>query len=124
MGGVELLSREGEIAIGRPIEAGRETLIWGLCESRSTFNAIIGWSDALNEGTMQLREILDLEAMLSKGPTPEQVTEGEEDGEGEISEKNAGPTFKEQEEPEEVAVADEDEAALIERRTAPVAEDD
>ena len=103
MGAVELLSREGEIAIAKRIEAGRDTMIWGLCESPITFNAIIGWSNALNEGTMQLREILDLEAMLSKGPTPEQVTEGEEDGEGEISEKNAGPTFKEEEEPEEAA---------------------
>jgi RNA polymerase primary sigma factor len=73
MGAVELLSREGEIAIAKRIEAGRDTMIWGLCESPITFNAIIEWSNALNEGRMQLREILDLEAMLSKGPTPEQV---------------------------------------------------
>jgi RNA polymerase primary sigma factor len=69
MGAVELLSREGEIAIAKRIEAGRDTMIWGLCESPITFNAIIGWSTALDEGRMQLREILDLEAMLSKGPT-------------------------------------------------------
>ena len=124
MGAVELLSREGEIAIAKRIEAGRDTMIWGLCESPITFNAIIAWSNALNVGTMQLREILDLDAMLSKGPTPEQVTEGEEDGEGEISEKNAGPTFKEEEEPEEAPQPDEDEEGLIDRRTAPVAEDD
>src|SRR3954470_18247648 len=90
MGAVELLSREGEIAIAKRIEAGRDTMIWGLCESPITFNAIIDWSHALNEGRMQLREILDLEAMLSKGPTPEQIaaTEegGEGGGEGEISE--------------------------------------
>src|SRR4028119_558137 len=73
MGAVELLSREGEIAIAKRIEAGRDTMIWGLCESPITFNAIIQWSDALNEGAMQLREILDLDAMLSKGPTPEQA---------------------------------------------------
>src|SRR5881397_2535670 len=79
MGSVELLSREGEIAIAKRIEAGRDTMIWGLCESPITFNAIIDWSNALNEGQMQLREILDLDAMLSKGPTPEQV-EGEEEG--------------------------------------------
>ena len=104
MGAVELLSREGEIAIAKRIEAGRDTMIWGLCESPITFNAIIDWSNALNEGTMQLREILDLDAMLSKGPTAEQITdEDEEDGEGEISEKTAGPTFKEEEEPEEAA---------------------
>jgi hypothetical protein len=77
MGAVELLSREGEIAIAKRIEAGRDTMIWGLCESPITFNAIIGWSDALNRGDMQLREILDLEAMLSKGPTPEQVAAAE-----------------------------------------------
>ena len=73
MGAVELLSREGEIAIAKRIEAGRDIMIWGLCESPITFNAIIGWSNALNEGRMQLREILDLEAMLSKGPTAEQI---------------------------------------------------
>src|SRR3954471_24790126 len=50
MGAVELLSREGEIAIAKRIEAGRDTMIWGLCESPITFNAIIGWSNALNEG--------------------------------------------------------------------------
>ncbi len=68
MGAVELLSREGEIAIAKRIEAGRDTMILGLCESPITFNAIIDWSNALNEGTMQLREILDLDAMLSKDP--------------------------------------------------------
>ncbi|MFL6859382.1 MAG: sigma-70 factor domain-containing protein, partial [Sphingomicrobium sp.] len=47
MGAVELLSREGEIAIAKRIEAGRDTMIWGLCESPITFNAIIGWSNAL-----------------------------------------------------------------------------
>src|SRR4051812_31096621 len=100
-GAVELLSREGEIAIAKRIEAGRDIMIWGLCESPITFNAIIAWSNALNEGRMQLREILDLEAMLSKGPTAEQLTESEQGGEpgaeNEISEKVAGPTIKEEE---------------------------
>ena len=50
MGAVELLSREGEIAIAKRIEAGRDIMIWGLCESPITFNAIIEWSNALNEG--------------------------------------------------------------------------
>src|SRR5579884_4394592 len=127
MGAVELLSREGEIAIAKRIEAGRDTMIWGLCESPITFNAIIGWSNALNQGRMQLREILDLEAMLSKGPTAEQLTESEEgeEGEGEISEKVAGPSIKEEEEiedePEEKSEDDED---MVERRTQPQAEDD
>jgi RNA polymerase primary sigma factor len=73
MGAVELLSREGEIAIAKRIEAGRDTMIAGLCESPMTFNAIIQWSNALNEGRMLLREILDLDAMLDKEPTAEQV---------------------------------------------------
>ncbi|HEY6917407.1 MAG TPA: RNA polymerase sigma factor region1.1 domain-containing protein, partial [Allosphingosinicella sp.] len=123
MGAVELLSREGEIAIAKRIEAGRDTMIWGLCESPITFNAIIEWSTALNEGAMQLREILDLDAMLSKGPTPEQVEGAEDESEDEISEKTAGPSFKEEEEPEEEASADEDDE-LTERRTPRPAEDD
>ncbi|QJU59744.1 RNA polymerase sigma factor RpoD [Sphingomonas sp. AP4-R1] len=110
MGAVELLSREGEIAIAKRIEAGRDTMIQGLCESPITFNAIIDWSTQLNEGTMQLREILDLDAMVSKGPTAEQVEGAEDDDSGEISEKSAGPSFKEEEEPEEASVdGDEDE---------------
>jgi RNA polymerase primary sigma factor len=128
MGAVELLSREGEIAIAKRIEAGRDTMIWGLCESPITFNAIIEWSNALNEGTMQLREILDLEAMLSKGPTAEQINESEEgggEGEGEISAAVAGPAFKEEEEPEEEEAApSDDEDDMVERRAKPVAEDD
>ena len=108
MGAVELLSREGEIAIATRIEAGRDTMILGLCESPITFNAIIDWSTALNEGTMQLREILDLDAMLSKDAGPENLGEDEDDDNGEISAKNAGPQFKEEEEPEEPSVDDED----------------
>ncbi len=124
MGAVELLSREGEIAIAKRIEAGRDTMILGLCESPITFNAIIDWSTALNEGTMQLREILDLDAMLSKDPAPESLTEDGEEGDGEISEKNAGPSFKEEEEPEEVAAVDEDEESMTERRTPRPSDDE
>ena len=123
MGAVELLSREGEIAIAKRIEAGRDTMILGLCESPITFNAIIGWSNALNEGTMQLREILDLDAMLSKGPSAEQVEGAEEDDNGEISEKTAGTSFKEEEEPEEVA-EEEDEDSMTERRTPRPSDDE
>jgi len=118
MGAVELLSREGEIAIAKRIEAGRDTMIWGLCESPITFNAIIDWSTALNNGHMQLREILDLEAMLSKGPTPEQVAGAEEDDDT-ISESTAGPTFKEEEEPEEAPAEEEDEEGSMTERRAP-----
>jgi len=123
MGAVELLSREGEIAIAKRIEAGRDTMILGLCESPITFNAIIGWSTALNEGAIQLREILDLDAMLSKDPTPDNL-ENEEDGDGEISEKNAGPSFKEEEDVEEVSADDDDEESMTERRAKRPADDD
>src|SRR6478735_4275418 len=86
MGAVELLSREGEIAIAKRIEAGRDTMIQGLCESPITFHAIIQWSEALNNGEMQLREILDLDAMLSKEPAPEALADdAEEPADGEIS---------------------------------------
>ncbi|EXS71843.1 RNA polymerase sigma factor RpoD [Sphingobium sp. Ant17] len=124
MGAVELLSREGEIAIAKRIEAGRDTMILGLCESPTTFNAIIEWSTALNNGEMQLREILDLDAMLSKDPAPESLEEGAEDDDGEISEKTAGPSFKEEEEPEEESAdADEDEEGA-ERRPRRVEEEE
>ncbi|MGI9408398.1 MAG: RNA polymerase sigma factor RpoD [Hyphomicrobiaceae bacterium] len=62
MGTVELLSREGEIAIAKRIEAGREAMIAGLCESPLTFQAIIIWHDELNEAKILLRDIIDLEA--------------------------------------------------------------
>ncbi|RYY13053.1 MAG: RNA polymerase sigma factor RpoD, partial [Alphaproteobacteria bacterium] len=112
MGAVELLSREGEIAIAKRIEAGRDMMIMGLCESPITFHAIIQWSDALNAGEMQLREILDLDAMLSKEPPADKMTDDaeEEDDDGEISEATAGPTIREEEEVEdEPAARDEDD---------------
>jgi RNA polymerase primary sigma factor len=67
MGSVELLSREGEIAIAKRIEAGREAMIAGLCESPLTFQAIIIWRDELVEGRVLLRDIIDLEATYA-GP--------------------------------------------------------
>ncbi|MDD3181484.1 MAG: RNA polymerase sigma factor RpoD [Alphaproteobacteria bacterium] len=96
MGTVELLSREGEIAIAKRIEAGREMMISGICESPLTIQAILGWHDALNEGKMLLRDIIDLEAtygggpnsedeMLSEGASAEDESEAEEEkpeGEG------------------------------------------
>jgi RNA polymerase primary sigma factor len=67
MGSVELLSREGEVAIAKRIEAGREAMIAGLCENPLTFQAIIIWRDELNEGKVFLRDIIDLEATYA-GP--------------------------------------------------------
>ena len=71
MGRVELLSREGEIAIAKRIEAGRSTMIDGLCESPMTFMAMIHWADELEDGEMLLRDIIDLDASTGKGPTNE-----------------------------------------------------
>ncbi|OYU01248.1 MAG: RNA polymerase sigma factor RpoD [Sphingomonadaceae bacterium PASS1] len=124
MGAVELLSREGEIAIAKRIESGRDTMILGLCESPITFHAIIDWSNALNDGEMQLREILDLDAMLSKAP--ETLTdEEEEEGDGEISEKTAGVTYKEEEEvDDEPEAASDDDDDMTERRSRPVEEEE
>src|SRR5688500_6565051 len=128
MGAVELLSREGERAIGKRIEAGRDTMILGLCESPITFHAIIMWAEAINAGEMQLREIRDLDAMLSKEPAREALADdADDDEEVEISEKTAGPSYKEEEDVEEEpeADADDEEEDGIERRARrPVEEDD
>jgi len=84
MGSVELLSREGEIAIAKRIEAGREAMIAGLCESPLTFQAIIIWRDELNEGKVLLRDIIDLEATY-EGPdakaAPVEADDSDEDAE-------------------------------------------
>ncbi|RCL78282.1 MAG: RNA polymerase sigma factor RpoD [PS1 clade bacterium] len=72
MGSVELLSREGEIAIAKRIEAGRETMIAGLCESPLTFQAIIIWRDELNDGKVLLRDIIDLDATFA-GPDAKKI---------------------------------------------------
>ena len=72
MGSVELLSREGEIAIAKRIEAGREAMIAGLCESPLTFQAIIIWRDELNDAKVLLRDIIDLEATYA-GPDGKRV---------------------------------------------------
>ena len=103
MGAVELLSREGEIAIAKRIEAGRDMMIMGLCQSPITFHAIIQWSEALNAEEMQLREILDLDAMLSKEPPADKLNDDAEDDDddGEISEETAGPTIRDDDEDED-----------------------
>ncbi|CAI9121831.1 RNA polymerase sigma factor RpoD [Brytella acorum] len=79
MGAVELLSREGEIAIAKRIEAGRDEMIGGLCESPLTIRAIISWHDILKGGEMLLRDIVDLEASQGGGEGPEDTpSESEE----------------------------------------------
>jgi len=80
MGSVELLSREGEIAIAKRIEAGREAMIAGLCESPLTFQAVIIWREELAEGKILMRDIIDLEATYA-GPDAKQAPKPPE-GEG------------------------------------------
>ena len=77
MGSVELLSREGEIAIAKRIEAGRNTMITGLCESPLTFQAITIWRDELLEETIMLRDVIDLETTFGQSNADESH---EEDG--------------------------------------------
>jgi RNA polymerase primary sigma factor len=96
MGSVELLSREGEIAIAKRIEAGREMMIGGICESPLTTRALMGWRDALNEGKILLRDIVDLDATYASGiietadlpvPVPVPAPEAAAAGEGEEAEE-------------------------------------
>ncbi|HTI02779.1 MAG TPA: RNA polymerase sigma factor RpoD [Acidisoma sp.] len=90
MGSVELLSREGEIAIAKRIEAGRDMMIGGLCESPLTFRAIVEWHESLKDGKILLRDVIDLEATQGMGNPP---AEGEGETEGEESEPAAPPAF-------------------------------
>ncbi|HHK74979.1 MAG TPA: RNA polymerase sigma factor RpoD, partial [Rhizobiales bacterium] len=90
MGSVELLSREGEIAIAKRIEAGREAMIAGLCESPLTFQAIIIWRDELNEGRILLRDIINLDATYS-GPQIDNTIKPDEEASEEDAEKPADP---------------------------------
>ena len=87
MGSVELLSREGEIAIAKRIEAGRDAMIGGLCESPLTFQAILTWHEAIKDGRMLLRDVIDLEATAAADspdvPPPSEAEEFEEGEEGE-----------------------------------------
>ena len=88
MGSVELLSREGEIAIAKRIEAGREMMIGGICESPLTIKAIVEWHDDLVEGQMLLRDIIDLETTYGGAPNAGEDSESSDEGDGQPS--NAG----------------------------------
>jgi RNA polymerase primary sigma factor len=99
MGSVELLSREGEIAIAKRIEAGREMMIGGICENPLTIRAIVGWRDALAEGKMLLRDIIDLDATYGSagfdqaavaGAPVAAATDGAEAGPDEAASGEAG----------------------------------
>ena len=112
MGSVELLSREGEIAIAKRIEAGRDAMIRGLCESPLTFEAMIVWRDELVNERVLLRDIIDLEATYgaeNPPPEPEEEEEDEEDeaenseNEDETEEEAAARRRREEEEEDESA---------------------
>jgi RNA polymerase primary sigma factor len=93
MGSVELLSREGEIAIAKRIEAGRDMLIGGICESPLTIQAIVRWHDALIAGEILLREIVDLDATLGGGPgQPPKPGEEENSDDDKTENKDGAPT--------------------------------
>src|SRR5579863_8713415 len=104
MGSVELLSREGEIAIAKRIEAGREMMIGGICESPLTMRAIIAWRDALNDGKMLLRDVIDLDATYGnsafEAETAQMAENGQANGEseGEAEEPAAAEGSEESEE--------------------------
>ncbi|MEO1718142.1 MAG: RNA polymerase sigma factor RpoD, partial [Planctomycetota bacterium] len=111
MGTVELLSREGEIAIAKRIEAGHEAMIAGLCESPLTFQAIIIWRDELNDGKVLLRDIIDLEATY-EGPeakAPPAADNAEGDDAKSDDEKKAEGASEDGEKTEGEASSDDDD---------------
>jgi len=75
MGSVELLSREGEIEIAKRIEAGKQAMMEGICESPLTFRALVGWYEALQDGNVLLRDIIDLDVTYKGGPDSEGATD-------------------------------------------------
>ena len=111
MGSVELLSREGEIAIAKRIEAGRELMIGGICESPLTIRALLHWRDQIADGVVPLRDIIDLEttyARINGSPVDEKILENIEDG-IEASDLEDEDEEEEEEEDEEAAEESEDE---------------
>jgi RNA polymerase primary sigma factor len=117
MGSVELLSREGEIAIAKRIEAGREAMIAGLCESPLTFQAIIIWRDELNDGKILLRDIIDLEATYQgpdakpapSQPLPEGMNGSEPHPQGDGGASQAKRGQDEDEQPQQPEEFDDDD---------------
>ena len=114
MGTVELLSREGEIAIAKRIEAGRDMMIGGLCESTQTFKALIAWHEAVKDGRMLLRDVIDLEATNTadnpEPPPPDPEEELEESEEGEEAPGLSLSALEEKLKPEVLLAFDEIEA--------------
>jgi RNA polymerase primary sigma factor len=104
MGSVELLSREGEIAIAKRIEAGREMMIGGICESPLTIRALLHWRDQIADGVVPLRDIIDLETTYAKingGPVDEDGMTSMGDGidDADLEDEEAEESEDEEEEP-------------------------
>jgi RNA polymerase primary sigma factor len=120
MGTVMLLSREGEIAIAKRIEAGRNMMIEGLCEAPLVLDAILGWSRAVQDGSMLLRDVLDLDATAGAGEgPPDDVSEQDDEETGEASEAGTmvSPSVLEQQlKPEAMAAFKAIEAAWEQMR--------
>lgn len=116
MGTVELLSREGEISIAKRIEAGRETMLEGVCESPMAIQAIIDWHDALQDGRMLLRDVIDLEATYGDLDTLPQKTEkdalAELDDEKPAEKKADGDDAENEDGEQTEAVEEEDELSV------------
>ncbi len=113
MGSVELLSREGEIAIAKRIEAGRETMIAGLCENPLTFRALVEWAEMLEEEEILLRDVIDLDAMYGIDPAIENEQPSEEEVEEETvkeeSKEGESETGSEEENSEETTTDEDDD---------------
>ena len=115
MGAVELLSREGEIAIAKRIEAGREKMIGAICESPMTIRSIINWKDSIKDGTMLLRDIVDLEATYDMSDISENKLEDtlkliEDAGQKEeIKEKDKNKTDNQNEDEVDIQNSEDDE---------------
>ncbi len=106
MGTVELLSREGEIAIAKRIEAGKEMMIGGICESPLAIESLIAWYDALQKGDILLREVIDLDATYSDGEEELDEDEDEEEGEeGEDGDEDSEGKKKDDSEEEENSIS-------------------
>ena len=119
MGSVELLSREGEIAIAKRIEAGREKMIGAICESPMTIRSIINWKESIKEGTMLLRDIVDLEQTYDLSDIGDtkiddtlKLIEGDSDNKEKEKEKKAEKTKDKDENNNETPAEDEEEEGL------------
>jgi RNA polymerase primary sigma factor len=125
MGTIELLSREGEIEIAKRIEAGRNMVLEALCESPLTMRAIISWRDAIGEGKVLLRDVIDLEATYGAEPQSDDDAQGEKDeGDKEEGDKEEGDKEEGDKEKGDKAEGDEAEAEAADTESEAVEEEE